>query len=53
MSILENTKTLNPLLACFFSKVVGSLLKQHPEETWNYLKNRENLISDIIRHMQV
>lgn len=52
MSILENTKTLNPLLACFFSKVVGSLLKQHPEETWNYLKNRENLISDIIRHMQ-
>lgn len=52
MSILENTKTLNPLLACFFSKIVGSLLKQHPEETWNYLKNRENLISDIIRHMQ-
>lgn len=38
MSILQNDEALNPLLASFFSKIFGGLLKHHPEQTWNYLK---------------
>ena len=53
MSILKNEETLNPLLASFFSKIFGGLLKHHPEQTWNYLKNKEDLMDDIIKHMQV
>ena len=52
MSILKNEETLNPLLASFFSKIFGGLLKHHPEQTWNYLKNKEDLMDDIIKHMQ-
>ena len=53
MSILKNDEQLNPLLASFFSKIFGGLLKHHPESTWNYLKNKEDLMDDIIKHMQV
>ena len=51
MSILHNDQQLNPLLASFFSKIFGGLLKHHPEQTWNYLKNKEDLMDDIIKHL--
>jgi len=51
MSILQNDEALNPLLASFFSKIFGGLLKHHPEQTWNYLKNKEDLMDDIIKHL--
>ena len=51
MSILKNEEALNPLLASFFSKIFGGLLKHHPEQTWNYLKNKEDLMDDIVKHL--
>lgn len=51
LDMLQCEKDLNPLLACFFSKIIGSLIKQHPEDTWTLLKNRETFVDDIMRHM--
>ncbi|CAG5098748.1 Oidioi.mRNA.OKI2018_I69.XSR.g15941.t2.cds [Oikopleura dioica] len=51
LDMLQCEKDLNPLLACFFSKIIGSLMKQHPEDTWTLLKNRDNFVDDIMRHM--
>ena len=53
ISILNNDEALNPLLASFFSKIFGGLLKHHPEQTWNYLKNKEDLMENIIKHLPV
>ncbi|EDV27134.1 uncharacterized protein TRIADDRAFT_23113 [Trichoplax adhaerens] len=49
-SFLDNESPLNPLLASFFSKTVGILLKRNTEATFNYLCGHDGVVNTILKH---
>lgn len=48
---LESNEVLNPLLASFFSKVMGLLISQKSELLLSFIKSRENFIERLLHHM--
>nr|XP_002131688.1 serine/threonine-protein phosphatase 6 regulatory subunit 3 isoform X1 [Ciona intestinalis] len=50
-SFLDHEPTLNPLLASFFSKVVGILLTRKPEPTLDYIKSRPDFLGTVLKHL--
>ncbi|XP_064112455.1 serine/threonine-protein phosphatase 6 regulatory subunit 3-like isoform X3 [Macrobrachium nipponense] len=59
---LENTKPLNPLLASFFSKVLGMLVQRRSEQNWysyqftcfqvlDFLKSKGDFVDLAVRHV--
>jgi len=50
-SFLETETTLNPLLASFFSKVVGILLTRKPEPTLEYIKSKDDFLGKVLKHL--
>ncbi|XP_022101948.1 serine/threonine-protein phosphatase 6 regulatory subunit 3-like isoform X2 [Acanthaster planci] len=50
-SFLDHEPPLNPLLASFFSKTIGSLLVRRPEVVIDHLKSKDNSISILLNHL--
>lgn len=50
-SFLEGEKPLNPLLASFFSKVMGLLINRKSEMIFEFLKSREDFIGQLLHHI--
>uniref|UniRef100_H2ZK13 Uncharacterized protein n=1 Tax=Ciona savignyi TaxID=51511 RepID=H2ZK13_CIOSA len=50
-SFLDHEPILNPLLASFFSKVVGILLSRKPEPTLDYIKSRPDFLGSVLKHL--
>ncbi|VDI73088.1 serine/threonine-protein phosphatase 6 regulatory subunit 3 [Mytilus galloprovincialis] len=50
-SFLEGEKPLNPLLASFFSKVMGLLITRKSEMIFEFLKSREDFIGQLLHHI--
>jgi hypothetical protein len=50
-SFLNNESPLNPLLASYFSKVIGSLISRRTEQLLNYLQSKTNFVDLIIKHI--
>ncbi|XP_066937938.1 serine/threonine-protein phosphatase 6 regulatory subunit 3 isoform X12 [Macrobrachium rosenbergii] len=48
---LENTKPLNPLLASFFSKVLGMLVQRRSEQVLDFLKSKGDFVDLAVRHV--
>lgn len=51
-SFLETEKPLNPLLASFFSKTLGILLSRKTELIFEFLKSKEDFLSQLINHLK-
>lgn len=51
-SFLDNEPPLNPLLASYVSRVAGALLQRKITETVSFLKQKEELIDRIIKHLE-
>ncbi|XP_072164933.1 serine/threonine-protein phosphatase 6 regulatory subunit 3-like isoform X1 [Diadema setosum] len=52
-SFLDKPAPLNPLLASFFSKTIGSLLSRKPEVVVEYIKGKEDCIGVLLSHLEV
>ncbi|WAR08518.1 PP6R3-like protein [Mya arenaria] len=50
-AFLDTEKTLNPLLASFFSKVMGLLIARKSEMTLKFLQEREDFVGVMLRHI--
>lgn len=50
-SFLNNESPLNPLLASYFSKVIGSLISRRTEQLLEYLETKTNFVDLIIKHI--
>lgn len=50
-SFLESDKPLNPLLASFFSKVMGLLITRKSEMIFEYLKNQKDFVGSLLHHI--
>ncbi|XP_060085794.1 serine/threonine-protein phosphatase 6 regulatory subunit 3-like isoform X2 [Ylistrum balloti] len=50
-AFLETNETLNPLLASFFSKVMGLLITRKSEMIFEFLKSREDFIGTLLKHI--
>ncbi|KAK3578083.1 hypothetical protein CHS0354_006739 [Potamilus streckersoni] len=50
-SFLNSEKMLNPLLASFFSKVMGLLITRKSEMIFDFLKSRENFVAVLLKHI--
>ncbi|XP_052237011.1 serine/threonine-protein phosphatase 6 regulatory subunit 3-like isoform X2 [Dreissena polymorpha] len=48
---LDSETTLNPLLASFFSKVMGLLIARKSEMTLEFLKNRDDFVGVLLKHI--
>ncbi|XP_038047088.1 serine/threonine-protein phosphatase 6 regulatory subunit 3-like isoform X2 [Patiria miniata] len=48
---LDHEPPLNPLLASFFSKTIGTLLVRRPEVVINHLKSKDNSIGILLNHL--
>lgn len=50
-SFLDDEPPLNPLLASFFSKVVGILLSRKPEPTLDFIKSKPDFVGSVLKHL--
>lgn len=50
-SFLDNESVLNPLLASFFSKVVGILLSRKPQPTLDFIKSKQDFLGSVLKHL--
>ncbi|KAL8606034.1 hypothetical protein ACOMHN_040032 [Nucella lapillus] len=50
-SFLESERPLNPLLASFFSKVMGLLITRKSEMIFEYLKNQKDFVGSLLHHI--
>ncbi|XP_021342156.1 serine/threonine-protein phosphatase 6 regulatory subunit 3-like isoform X2 [Mizuhopecten yessoensis] len=50
-AFLETNEVLNPLLASFFSKVMGLLITRKSEMIFEFLKSREDFIGTLLKHI--
>ncbi|ESO89290.1 hypothetical protein LOTGIDRAFT_106669 [Lottia gigantea] len=50
-SFLESEAPLNPLLASFFSKVMGILITRKSEMIFEYLKGRKDFVGSLLNHI--
>ncbi|XP_061176457.1 serine/threonine-protein phosphatase 6 regulatory subunit 3-like isoform X1 [Saccostrea echinata] len=50
-AFLEMEKPLNPLLASFFSKVMGLLITRKSEMIFNFLKSQEDFVGTLLDHI--
>ncbi|XP_070190281.1 serine/threonine-protein phosphatase 6 regulatory subunit 3-like isoform X3 [Littorina saxatilis] len=50
-SFLESEKPLNPLLASFFSKVMGLLITRKSEMIFEYLKAQKDFVGSLLHHI--
>lgn len=50
-AFLEGEKPLNPLLASFFSKVMGLLITRKSEMIFEYLKSKNDFVGRLLYHM--
>lgn len=50
-SFLEGEKPLNPLLASFFSKVMGLLITRKSEMIFEFLKSRNDFVGQLLYHI--
>ncbi|XP_048578383.1 serine/threonine-protein phosphatase 6 regulatory subunit 3 isoform X2 [Nematostella vectensis] len=50
-SFLDHNAPLNPLLASFFSKVIGMLITRKTSQMIDFLRSKENFVELIIKHM--
>ncbi|XP_033741014.1 serine/threonine-protein phosphatase 6 regulatory subunit 3-like isoform X2 [Pecten maximus] len=50
-AFLETNETLNPLLASFFSKVMGLLITRKSEMIFEFLKSRDDFIGTLLKHI--
>ncbi|XP_041355125.1 serine/threonine-protein phosphatase 6 regulatory subunit 3-like isoform X2 [Gigantopelta aegis] len=50
-SFLESEKPLNPLLASFFSKVMGLLITRKSEMIFEYLKSQKDFVGSLLSHI--
>ncbi|XP_022292319.2 serine/threonine-protein phosphatase 6 regulatory subunit 3-like isoform X3 [Crassostrea virginica] len=50
-AFLEMEKPLNPLLASFFSKVMGLLITRKSEMIFNFLKAQEDFVGTLLYHI--
>lgn len=50
-SFLDHEPPLNPLLASFFSKVVGILLSRKPEPTLDFIKVKDDFVGTVLSHL--
>ncbi|XP_073706128.1 serine/threonine-protein phosphatase 6 regulatory subunit 2 isoform X2 [Garra rufa] len=50
-SFLEQKSPLNPLLASFFSKTIGSLITRKTEQVISFLKSKEDFIGQVLKHL--
>lgn len=50
-AFLEMEKPLNPLLASFFSKVMGLLITRKSEMIFNFLKSQEDFVGTLLYHI--
>ncbi|XP_013417752.1 serine/threonine-protein phosphatase 6 regulatory subunit 3 isoform X2 [Lingula anatina] len=48
---LEAEGPLNPLLASFFSKIMGLLINKKSEFMLDYLKSRDNFVGNLLHHI--
>ncbi|KAK9709780.1 Mitochondrial carrier protein [Popillia japonica] len=48
---LDNEPPLNPLLASFFSKIMGVLIAKKTEQVLDFLKAKENFIKLLLNHL--
>ncbi|XP_071113932.1 serine/threonine-protein phosphatase 6 regulatory subunit 3-like isoform X3 [Haliotis cracherodii] len=48
---LEGEKPLNPLLASFFSKVMGLLITRKSEMIFEYLKSKKDFVGSLLDHI--
>ncbi|KAK7494563.1 hypothetical protein BaRGS_00014216, partial [Batillaria attramentaria] len=50
-SFLESDRPLNPLLASFFSKVMGLLITRKSEMIFDYLKMQKDFVGSLLHHI--
>lgn len=50
-NFLEQTPPINPLLASFFSKTVGTLISRKTEQVIGFLKKKEDFIGQLLKHI--
>uniref|UniRef100_A0A0B7APN8 Uncharacterized protein n=1 Tax=Arion vulgaris TaxID=1028688 RepID=A0A0B7APN8_9EUPU len=50
-AFLEGVKPLNPLLASFFSKVMGLLITRKSEMIFEYLKTKDDFVGHLLYHI--
>ncbi|XP_045197932.1 serine/threonine-protein phosphatase 6 regulatory subunit 3-like isoform X2 [Mercenaria mercenaria] len=50
-AFLDTDKTLNPLLASFFSKVMGLLITRKSEMILEFLQTREDFVGTLLKHI--
>ncbi|KAA0715199.1 Serine/threonine-protein phosphatase 6 regulatory subunit 2 SAPS domain family member 2 [Triplophysa tibetana] len=50
-NFIEQTPPINPLLASFFSKTVGTLISRKTEQVIGFLKKKEDFIGQLLKHM--
>lgn len=50
-SFIENDAPLNPLLASFYSKVMGLLISRRSEKMLEFLQSKDDFIGHLLRHM--
>ncbi|XP_067123496.1 serine/threonine-protein phosphatase 6 regulatory subunit 3 isoform X2 [Centruroides vittatus] len=51
-SFLDTEKPLNPLLASFFSKIIGLLISRKTDAIFEFLKNKEDFVSLVLNHIE-
>lgn len=50
-SFLYNDSPLNPLLASYFAKVIGSLISRKTEPFLNYIQSKEDFVELFLKHI--
>ncbi|XP_060519578.1 serine/threonine-protein phosphatase 6 regulatory subunit 3 isoform X2 [Cylas formicarius] len=50
-AFLENDSPLNPLLASFFSKIMGALIARSSEQVLHFLKAKETFLPLLLKHL--
>ena len=50
-SFIDTDQTLNPLLASYFAKIIGCLIKRNSEYILNYVDQKDNFIELFMRHI--
>ncbi|KAM8927224.1 serine/threonine-protein phosphatase 6 regulatory subunit 1 [Pelodytes ibericus] len=48
---LQNNESLNPLLASFFSKVMGILINRKTEQIITFLRNKDDFVNLLLQHI--
>uniref|UniRef100_A0A4W3JQN6 Protein phosphatase 6 regulatory subunit 1 n=1 Tax=Callorhinchus milii TaxID=7868 RepID=A0A4W3JQN6_CALMI len=48
---LQNDSTLNPLLASFFSKVMGILINRKSEQIVDFLRKKDDFVALLLKHI--